>query len=395
MGIPLAEIPEPDDSGRDAFERFRFQAHVAFPYCLRCALDEGVERVTCEYFEDLLVEEPSRLRFIQIKTRNQDYGPWKLLDLCSKSGALRSLLRTFRALADLSDGRERLFEIRLEGTLARNDLIRRLPKAGPGSDDDVARAVVKAMKGDTGIKLNEARALLGHVLIAPTRLRESIEDRNFRLLRTVAGHLSADELAAVSTRVIELISSAMEGQLLKDQWPMAALEPDTEDEASKARVAGKRLEPDLLRDAFAPVLRENSGATLSNIDPALVDQGSELERKLHLAGASDPVVAHAKFLRAAATRREIEVRSSTVNEDVDERFEDLEKRILLACGQSLIAVGSTKLPADAVFNDLLTRFATHPQAHDPAKLFRQDHALLMGGACNLSDACRFEWREDA
>jgi len=51
--LDIQDVIPPDDGGRDAFERFRYQAHVAFPSCLNCAGDQGVTAVICEHIEDV------------------------------------------------------------------------------------------------------------------------------------------------------------------------------------------------------------------------------------------------------------------------------------------------------------------------------------------------------
>ena len=50
------DLTPPDDSGTDAFTRFRYQAHVAFRFCLRCYFDQGVTAVVAEHFEDVSTE---------------------------------------------------------------------------------------------------------------------------------------------------------------------------------------------------------------------------------------------------------------------------------------------------------------------------------------------------
>src|SRR6266536_5660975 len=115
----VTTTPPPDDSGSDAFQRFGYQAHVAFPFCLRCYfaedVDEGVIAIYCEHWEDLLVEYADKLRFVQIKTRDASRGPWKYRYLLDDGGALRSMIRTQRALAGLSEERVVEYDVRLEG----------------------------------------------------------------------------------------------------------------------------------------------------------------------------------------------------------------------------------------------------------------------------------------
>ncbi len=84
----------------------------------------------CEHFEDLCIEESEEVRFRQIKTRNPDYGLWRLVDLCGASGALRSLLRSHREPSNVSDPRSFVYEAALEGVLDRNDPICQFPPKG-------------------------------------------------------------------------------------------------------------------------------------------------------------------------------------------------------------------------------------------------------------------------
>jgi hypothetical protein len=69
------------ETGTDTFIRYRDQAEVAFPICLRFAKVGDVLSVTPEGLEDLLVEEPVRWRFIQVKTRDAGLGGWLYGDL--------------------------------------------------------------------------------------------------------------------------------------------------------------------------------------------------------------------------------------------------------------------------------------------------------------------------
>jgi hypothetical protein len=122
----VTSTPPPDDSGADAFQRFAYQAHVAFPFCLRCYFEGDIVAIYCEHWEDLLVEYIDRLRFTQIKTRDASRGAWKYRHLLDDGGALRSLLRTHRALAAISEARPIEYDVRLEGAV-------------DGADEDIAR----------------------------------------------------------------------------------------------------------------------------------------------------------------------------------------------------------------------------------------------------------------
>lgn len=394
MTISLTTIAVPDDSGRDAYTRFRFQAHVAFPACLDCVTEGRVLAVVCEHIEDLLIEQSDVLRFTQIKTRNPDYGPWKFSDLCRvRGGALASILRTHRAIANLTDEREVVYEIRLEGVADRRDPLQQLLIGGEGANDAMARATVRALREATGISVAEARALLSRVRVRLVTLRESIEDENLRKLRALAGQLPANDLKAIYDRAIDLISTAMEGQLLADSWPAVLFEPADESEERAAVMAGKRLDSERLRPVLEPLLDGVMVSIEGFADPEQPE--TALARKLRDAGASGDLIARAKSLRAAATRREFEVRGRDLTGKAERAFVDLDERLLTAATASAETVGQGDAPAGPVFADLLNRLNAQPEAYDPQSLLARDGLALVGGVCQISDECRFGWRRNA
>jgi hypothetical protein len=388
-GLAFHNAVPPDDGGRDAFERFRYQAHVAFQDCLRCAAGEGVDAVICEHFEDLCVEASEVVALRQIKTRNLDYGLWRLADLCAERGAFRSLLRSHRSLKEVNDDREFLYEAVLEGALKRDDPICQFPPRGDVVDDTLAKWVIKEMKPHTELRLAEAREFLARVRILPAAQRDSIVALNRELLASAAGYLPAAELAKIYDDVIEVICQAMSGTRLPN-WPEILFMRVGGDE-SKNAVERKRLDQSSLREPLERVLSGN-GATLREITDSDLLTASALERKLRLAGAPEGLIERAKQLRANATYREIELRSQSLGQDLNGKLEDLRERLKLAIDLSLGVSGKGVDPAPLVFADLTQRLGEQPATYDPNGLFRQDPALLVGGVCDLSDRCIRGWR---
>ncbi len=211
----------PDDSGADAFRRYRYQAHVAFTFALNCYLRQGVLRVVLEHFEDIYVELEDQHRFVAIKTRNPELGPWRFRHLLESNGALRSVLRTHRALGSFDDGRRIVYEIRLEGALDRDDEIRHLSRDGSGPTLTMLDGCVQKLSCTAA----EARGMLERVLVAaPGPPRELIEDHNLGVLRHGAGHLPANDLKAAYDGTIDLICRAMAAELLGESWQTIALD---------------------------------------------------------------------------------------------------------------------------------------------------------------------------
>src|SRR3954454_19518106 len=109
------ELLSPDDSGGDTFARFKYQAHVTFPYCLLLARGEAVTDVYAEHIEDIAVCESGAWRFLQVKSRNPERGQWTFGEVL-RSGAIRSLWRAYQAVAGSFEAK---YEICLEGMLQR------------------------------------------------------------------------------------------------------------------------------------------------------------------------------------------------------------------------------------------------------------------------------------
>ncbi len=377
----------PDDSGTDTFNRFRYQAHIAFRFCLNCYFEQGVLAITAEHFEDLLVESEHELRFVQIKTRNTERGPWKFRHLMDDGGALRSLLRTHRALRGLDDGRRLVYDIRLEGALERSDSIRRLAYGAHGADEAMSKACATRLVCDEA----EAEDLLSRVVIhAPEPPREFIEDRNLSDLRRAAGHLSANELKSIYEATIGLIETAMRADLLNDNWPGAILEPESSILEVRRRADAKRVDRPRLR----PILYRLDGsdhAFLSVVtDPDRL-RATDLERKMLAVAASGVLIKRAKQLRANASRHMLEFRASTVL-DVERFLADLEFRLLSVAETSAAAVGPGPM---AIWRAIEERLELHADQYDPRQILNREPLLLMGAICQYSDECQFDWQANA
>ncbi len=56
MSFDLVNTAPPENTGADTFRRYRYQAEIAFPYCLSCLTVDGANSVIMEHFEDMVVE---------------------------------------------------------------------------------------------------------------------------------------------------------------------------------------------------------------------------------------------------------------------------------------------------------------------------------------------------
>jgi len=382
----MTAVPEPDETGTDTFIRYRYQAEVTFPLCLRCAMAGDVLSVTPERLEDLLVEEPMCWRFIQIKTRNAGLGPWLYGDLLGDGGALRSIVRTHAALEGFDDGRQLAYEIHLEGAAKRGDDIEYLllPRGTGATADMVTRCAERLKIGED----------IAGAVLARTRVRDQrpprahIRDGNIRDLQRFAGAVLPAVTEAVYDAVIALIESAMRGELLAESWPQCVMDPGSAEEELAAKVAAKRLVAERLAPLFEPLGAGNQAVLALITDPDQLS-ASELERKLVAAGASQSLRDNAKQLRANASRAVFEYSAGSVA-GASDALTDVDLRLLVAADAVANTTEADPM-ADAVWKGVLDDFTAKRNTLDPNRLLARDPMLLAGRLCELSDLCRFAW----
>lgn len=382
----LDAVPDPDESGTDTAIRYSYQAHAAFMHCMNCALVGTVISVSPERLEDLLLEEAQRWRFVQVKTRDAGYGAWLFGDLLSDNGALRSIIRTHQALADFDDGRDIVYEVHLEGAAKRGDDIELLlVPHGTGATDDMIARCAKRLKVDEDL----ARAVLSRTAVRDQLTpRELIRDTNIRYLQRYAPNIVPSITESVYDSVVDLAESAMRGELLADSWPHCVMRPDEASDELKLKVAGKRLTEELLRPLFEP-LHDGNAALLALVTDEALLRASDLDRKLVAAGASGPLRGNAKQLRANATRAVFEANAGSLT-DITANLADLDIRLLVAA-QSIEQITTAVPPADAVWSEVLDRFAQQRDTLDPRNVLGRDPMFLAGRLCELSDLCKFGW----
>lgn len=382
MSGDVPSIIPPDDSGRDTFERYCYQAHIAFPYCLSCALGGNPISIVLEHLEDVALEFPDGWRFLQIKTRDLERGPWKLGDLLCKGGALRSALRTCTVLGSLPAS----LEIHVEGVIDRKDPIQCLLNP---EDHVVNPALAEKVQETLHISEEDCKALIGRVrLVHSHPTRDTIHAQNLRLLSGQARHLPAETLEDIYDRILALIFGAMQARALPTNWKSTFLSTGTLHGAVRTRFSQKRL----TRENFAPIVGP------INIPPQPLLRRSievreqpltQLEQKLILGAASAEIIGHAKRLRAAASEREYEVLSTQMFDD--EIIDDLQERLLIRAHGLVNQYGTGKTPAAAIWNQLIAVLSQQRDVIDRSGVFARDSDLLLGKVCDLSDHCLTEW----
>jgi hypothetical protein len=382
MSNTVDSIAPPDDTGSDTFSRYVYQAHVAFAYCVGCFLG-SVQAVVLEHFEDLAVQhEDASWEFIQIKTRDTDQGPWTLAQLLGKSGPLRSLYRTYKAVSKLEG--EFRFSALVEGGIRHGDPAKSLLPGSHGPSEEAVQKVARAFK----IDVSEARAFLGRLSVQDNLpQRGVIAAANLRRLGLTAPSATVSSVEAAYDSVVRLLQDAMQAPRLKTRWPKALLKPSNYAQAIRDRFEAKRIdradiEPLLASLHFdAPILLQ------SMADPA--SRTTALEDKLRAAGLSETTITHAKNLRAAASKREAELSASTL--EPSPRLEDVRQRLKVLADAVVDEVKAEKAHAAQIWSRIQARIVSQTTALDQTSLFLQDAFVLLGELCELSDLCEFSW----
>lgn len=381
MPPDASQLLPSDDSGRVTFERYCYQAHIAFPFCLNCALGGDVVCVVAEHIEDIAVQFNTGWRFLQIKTRDLERGPWKLRDLTAKGGGLHSLLRSHRIL----DSLPATLELHVEGAVQQKDLLQKLLTADGRCDATLLEKLEKSLKIDVA----ECGAFAKRIRIVhsyPTR--ETIQAQNTRLLVNHAGHLPASALDEIYDRMLMLIYGAMQAKVLPHNWKHTFL--------TRGVLRGKAqnlfLQKQLLREHFQTIVQPLTAAPQPLLK-RLIDNNEQpptiLEQKLIMGGASPDIIQHAKTLRAYASQREYELLSSQMYEDG--ALENVQMRLLIRAHGLVNEHGSGRAPAAAIWNALLQVLGQQYPIIDNKGLFQNDPDLLLGAICDLSDKCQTGW----
>lgn len=381
VSSPLSSVA-PDDSGSDTFARYRYQAQVAIPLALTCAMRESpILSVILEHFEDIAVECSAGWRFIQVKTRDAGLRPWRLVDLCGASGGLNSLLRSFRSL----QRNDATYELWLEGAIERRD-------AAEGLLDEAGRSssgVLAAVGAMLGIEAGECAAFLAQLRVRPgLPSRQDIGPRVFRLLCTQAPRLPAQDVDLIQRQLTDLLCRAMAADLaLGEHWPHAVL--DQGNPHMLARVEAKRVTSVHLGPLIAPLLREPQ-ALLRRVLDVELPAATVLEEKLLAGGATEDIVRDAKNLRYLAALREATNASSALFDD-DSHLEDVRTRLQVRANAARAVAGGAQAPATQTWLTLIGLLGSQAAQLDANGLFSRDPDILLGEVCEMSDLCQVEW----
>lgn len=262
-----SELVPPDDSGSTTFARYCYQAYHAFPLLLECALRPDIQAVVLEHFEDVVVEYADRWRFIQVKTRDPQLGPWKISDLLGESGALHSLYRTYCEI-----GRHKCtLEAHLEGAIKKADPLNALAE-GKTLPGELLGRVAKALDCSPAA----CGRFLKRVTIFPIGAqRNTVIDRNLRLLMNAFPDLAASRLAEAHERIVARTFQAMTANVFGLSWPLVVFGGTA---VADALYQSKRLTHECLK-AYVSPLQQSGSAKSPSVPDAKVRTSSESARR--------------------------------------------------------------------------------------------------------------------
>jgi tetratricopeptide (TPR) repeat protein len=244
MAQPEQLIP-PDDTGSDTFARFKYQAHVTFPYCFELTRDQAIENVFVEHIEDIALDLGVSWRFLQVKTRDAGLGPWTFSEVV-RNGAIRSLWRAYEAVGPSLDA---TYELQLEGALKNGDVL--VDLAFSEARDAVFRGNLASAIGVDDV--TDIDFFANRLRIRDLPLRSSIIADNLRLIGRAAPHLPAGEIERIYEAALVAIESAMTADRLDGIWPASLF--SAPDERFRLRIESKRISRDRAQQIFAPILR--------------------------------------------------------------------------------------------------------------------------------------------
>lgn len=377
--VDPADIPTPDDSGSDAFERFRYQAMIAVPFCVDCGLGGRTLSIIAEHIEDVAIQLDDSWRFIQVKTRDLQRGPWRISHLLTDSGALRSLLRSHRALS----GVPCTLEAFLEGPVDRKDPLSRFDDRGSPEFLEC----VEQIRTKLGLDGGELKSFIERVRVRPNLPhREYVQSYNLDFLGRAAPDVTSADLRSIHQELVEAICAAMAGNQTFVHYPRSVVDPESVPTGSRATVEGKRLTRDRLREMCARLAEKPRPLIARMVAPEL-GQPSVLEQKLIAGGASQQIVVDAKELRANAAMQKFKLLAIG---GLDDEIEDVRQSLRLRANSQVALHEDKPRPAREIWDGLFQILTQQASAIDPKNHFGRAEFLL-GEVCDLADECTTNW----
>ena len=371
----------PDDTGTDTIKRYRYQAQLALPFCLACARKYKVRSIIMEHFEDIVVECDDYWHFIQVKTRNAERGHWKLPDAID---GLKSLYRTFSETSDLNAK----YSLYIEGAIAVTDDLNALTLSS--SSMDISNDIVQKISQKLDIENSKCRDFLESVTVHPNQPpRAHIKSHNIHLMGQGSASSSIREIESLEEKLTDEILRAMSCDRLDNLLYRYIAKVEKLEDEIKARIDAKRLTASNIANIIGS-LASGDYPLLLRITDLHEPSPTNLQKKLIAGGATERIIKNAKELRANASIREVEIRSSGfINQE--DRIVDVQIRITTLTNSIVEEHDELEKPAKIIWRKVLNELTQKKETVDPHRIYKQDPYLLLGAVCGISDECRIDW----
>lgn len=386
-----------DTSGVETFARYIWQAKQAVRQWLTClSNNSGLAYVICEQVEDITLIYPSRIRFLQLKTR--DRGSWSAVGMCDHG--LDSLLRSYAQARKTELHHLATFELWMEGPIANAHETTVFTNDPTRASDEVRRKLL-----NNGAKLDWLDDFLSRLRInAKQPSQGHIDALAIREIQCIWPHLSKPELDLLYLRLLQAATAAQGAQSVNPIHLYLAAALDTSAlSASWAEESSELWDPIrpqiLSRPALEALTPPLPGEPADQV-LARMAQGSStsmLELKMTIAGAGKEAIRQAQAFRA-----EMEIKRQLLlasRQDAERDLERLAQRILTVANatarnihlSSVANPVAASRPAEVIAAQLLSR-PGELGSLDHQRLFDGDGLMLYGLLGHLSDLCRYSWQ---
>ncbi|MDE0498391.1 MAG: dsDNA nuclease domain-containing protein [Acidimicrobiaceae bacterium] len=386
----LVDMGPGDTTGTQTLQRYIYQCKVAVQQWLRTLAQSTECYIVCEFVDDVTTVIEDCITFAQVKTR--DRGAWTASKVLQRGGGIDALVRSHNHAKSAAHCEDIRFQLILEG-IAGADRSTQALFDNPTQATDYQRQQLVGL----GLDPADTDDFLERLTITSNyHARSSIDAVSLQIIATVApGHSATIE--ATYNKILDCAIAAHLG--LADQ-----ANPDSP-LVLQPRVApgtpSSFEEHALTRTKLLELLPPSPKLAVEQLE--LIEKATDgslamtrLELKLRAAGASERTVQGAIARRANASA--IIANRTSIADEADSAVTDLGERLLeYAEGVTadIIAVAQPDVrqqPASAIFGRLLQQTLNLGNL-DEERLLSGHGDTVLGYLCELSDQCRFSWRE--
>lgn len=386
----LSVIGPGDTSGSETLARYLYQCKVAVQRWLATIEIGGEAFVLCEFVDDITTVTASEICFAQVKTR--DRGAWTVTKVLRAGGGIDALVRSYNQAKTTDEVPPIRLELILEGPEGTTADTKTF-FADPTEASEIQRSTLI----DLGLAEHDVDDFLGRLKIVPQyHARPSIDAVTIRLLMVLAPGHSANIEAIYDTLLQRAIAAHIGAAGSADPEHPLALQHapgSSQQDMVVEHVLGRAELLTIL--PHIPALEAEQRQLLEAANGGALAM-TDLEWKLHVAGATELTVARAKDRRSSTSARLAE--RPTLAGEIDEQLTQLGERLLeYADAVTADVVGTAastaqaSRPAEIIYGRLIQQ-ATQLGNLDQDGVVAGDGGLVLGLLCELSDQCRYAWR---